>query len=77
MPRTKSSNQEIEKFVELFKRNQFLYDPSEKDHEEQQNVHSAWSSIAKIMDKEDVTVEINFNPAITHESELNGHMWYT
>ena len=46
-----------------------LYDTSEDDHKDQQNVGNAWSSIAKMMDKDDVTGKIYFNWTITHDSE--------
>ena len=53
-----------------------LYDSGEYDHEDQQKVDNAWSSMAKIMNEDDVTGKIYFNCAISHESELNGHIWY-
>ena len=58
MPRTKSSNHEIEKLVRI---NPFLYDTSKDDHKDQQEVEYAWSSIAKIMDNYDVTGKIYIN----------------
>ena len=75
MPRTKSSNHEIDKLVELVRRNPLLYDNSKDDHKDQQKVENAWC-LAKIMDIYDVTGKIYFNKAITNESELNGHIWY-
>ena len=61
MPRTKSSNHEIEKLVELVRENQFLYDTSEDENKDQKKVDNAWSSIAKLMDRDDVTGKIYFN----------------
>ena len=58
MPRTKSSNREIEKLIELVRRNPFLYDTSKDDHKDKQKVENAWSSIAKTMDKDDATGKI-------------------
>ena len=49
MPKSKFSNENVKKLVDLVRQRPLLYDPACQDHKDAQMMHNSWESISRVM----------------------------